>query len=274
MSEEFFVQNDGSGDILRQISGQLRLSLANIYNALERIAPPEARDKDREMDLNAALLTQGFMRIMRIADNLEDAAVLGQPGQVQLKNADIVRFCQELADNARHPAQLLGLELAFASDADSCYIAMDAARLERLVLNLLSNAFKFTPKGGRVTLEVRVEKEAVLLLVADTGCGIGQDIAATLFARHLQPGRMEPPPHGLGLGLPVCRQVAEEHGGSILSLGNEDGGTTMVVSLPRRRVRTNRMGEERLRPQSTFNRTLVELSDALPKEAFIQKYMD
>ena len=85
MSEEFFVQNDGSGDILRQISGQLRLSLANIYNALERIAPPEARDKDREMDLNAALLTQGFMRIMRIADNLEDAAVLGQPGQVQLK---------------------------------------------------------------------------------------------------------------------------------------------------------------------------------------------
>ena len=128
MSEEFFVQNDGSGDILRQISGQLRLSLANIYNALERIAPPEARDKDREMDLNAALLTQGFMRIMRIADNLEDAAVLGQPGQVQLKNADIVRFCQELADNARHPAQLLGLELAFASDADSCYIAMEIGR--------------------------------------------------------------------------------------------------------------------------------------------------
>ena len=158
MSEEFFVQNDGSGDILRQISGQLRLSLANIYNALERIAPPEARDKDREMDLNAALLTQGFMRIMRIADNLEDAAVLGQPGQVQLKNADIVRFCQKLADNARHPAQLLGLELAFASDADSCYIAMDAARLERLVLNLLSNAFKFTPKGGRVTLERSEER--------------------------------------------------------------------------------------------------------------------
>ena len=49
MSEEFFVQNDGSGDILRQISGQLRLSLANIYNALERIAPPEARDKDSKI---------------------------------------------------------------------------------------------------------------------------------------------------------------------------------------------------------------------------------
>ena len=75
MSEKKFVQNDGSNDILRQISGQLRLSLGNIYSALERIAPPDLRDKDKAMDLNAALLTQSFMRIMRIADNLEDAAV-------------------------------------------------------------------------------------------------------------------------------------------------------------------------------------------------------
>lgn len=273
MSEKYFVQNDGSGDILRQISGQLRLSLANIYSTLVRIAPPEARDQDGELDLNAALLTQGFMRVMRIADNLEDAAALGQPGQVQLKNGDIVEFCQKLADNASHPALLLGLELVFVSGADRCLIAMDARRLERLVMNLLSNAFKFTPKGGRVTLEVRVEREKVLLLVADTGCGISEDIAASLFARHLQPGRMEPPPHGLGFGLSICRQVAEEHGGSILAMGNEDGGTTMVVSLPRRKVRPGPMRDEIRKPQ-TFDRVLVELSDALPKEAYTRQYMD
>ena len=274
MSEKHFVQNDGSDDILRQIAGQLRLSLVNIYNALERMAPPEARDSDRETDLNAAMLTQSFMRIMRIADHLEDAAALGAPSRPQLKNVNIVKFCQEVADRARHPAQLLGLELAFASKSDSCVTAIDAGRMELLLLNLLSNAFKFTPRGGRVTLEVRAEKEKVLLLVADTGCGIGEDIAATLFARHLQPGRMEPPPHGLGFGLRICRQVAEEHGGSILALGNEDGGATLVVSLPRRRLPKNTLGEKERGPRPTFSPTLVELSDALPKEAFTQKYMD
>jgi len=274
MSEKNFVQNDGSDDILRQISGQLRLSLANIYNSLERITPPDLRDRDEKADLNAALLTQSFMRIMRIADNLEDAASLGQPGQAQMKNANVVKFCQELAEKAEHPAQLLGLELEFVSDADSCFIAMDAGRLERLVLNLLSNAFKFTPRGGRITLEVRVEKRKVLLLVADTGCGISEDIAATLFERHRQAGRMEPPPHGLGFGLRICRQVAEEHGGSILAMGNEDGGTTMVVSLPRRRAPKSEAKDIILLPKGNFNRILVELSDALPKEAFTQRYMD
>lgn len=274
MSEKKLVQNDGSDDILRQISGQLRLSLVNIYNALERIAPPELRDTDPEADLNAALLTQSCMRIMRIADNLEDAAALNQPYQVRMKNVNIVKFCRELAESARVPAELLGLELEFVSEAERCVIAMDAGRMERLVLNLLSNAFKFTPKGGRVTLEVRVEKEKVILLAADTGCGISEDITATLFERYLQPGRLEPPPHGLGFGLRICRQVAEEHGGTILPLSNEDGGTTMVVSLPRRKAPKSEMGEMILLPKGNFNRTLVELSDALPKEAFTQKYMD
>ena len=274
MSEEHKNTGGQLDAVLRQVSGQLRQSLGNIHSALERLAPPEERENSPEVDRSAAILTRSYYRILRLTYNLSEAAELEGPSRAQLVNDDIVGFCQEMVRQAADSAALLGLQLTFRSDKVSHIIAMDAARLERLVLNLLSNAFKFTPKGGRVTLEVRVEKEAVLLLVADTGCGIGQDIAATLFARHLQPGRMEPPPHGLGFGLPVCRQVAEEHGGSILSLGNEDGGTTMVVSLPRRRVRTNRMGEERLRPQSTFNRTLVELSDALPKEAFIQKYMD
>ena len=169
MSDKPIMQNDDSGDILRQISGQLRLSLANIYNSLDRLAPPDLRDRDPETDLNAARLVQSCLRIMRIADNLEDAASLGQPHQAQLRNGDIVKFCRDLVETAMVPAELLGLKLAFRCEQQTCVIAMDKGRLERLLLNLLSNAFKFTPKGGRVLVEVRVEKQQVILLVADTG---------------------------------------------------------------------------------------------------------
>ena len=113
MSDKPIMQNDDSSDILRQISGQLRLALANIYNSLDRLAPPDRRDREPETDLNAARLVQSCLRIMRIADNLEDAASLGQPHLAQLRNGDIVQFCQDLVETARVPAELLGLELAF-----------------------------------------------------------------------------------------------------------------------------------------------------------------
>ena len=157
---------------------------------------------------------------------------------------------------------------------NSYYIRGQAGALNQILLNLTTNALHAMNEGGTLRIQFGLsvdDEKTVRLVVEDSGTGIPADIRQQVFHPFFttkQGGE------GTGIGLTVVKRLTEEHGGSILSLGNEDGGTTMVVSLPRRRVRTNRMGEERLRPQSTFNRTLVELSDALPKEAFIQKYMD
>ena len=274
MSDDQIVQNDAIDSVLRQVSGQLRNSLTNIYSSLERLTPPDRRDMDKAADLSAAILTRSCYSIMRLADNLEDAANLNQPVRVRLVNGDIAGLCRRLTEEARVPAELLGLDLTFRCAKSSCIIAMDVRRMERLVLNLLSNAFKFTPRGGKVGVEVRPERERVLLLVSDTGCGIPEEMMDTLFERYLCP-RMEPPPHGLGLGLHICRLVAEEHGGTITPLQNPDGGTIMTVSLPRRKAQKSSLEEPPvIISGSSFNRILVELSDALPKEAFTQKYMD
>lgn len=274
MKDDRFDQERELGGVLRQVSGQLKSSLGNIHSALERLAPPELRDGDQGMDAYAAVLCQSYYRILRLANNLSDAAELDSPSCAKLRNDDVVGFCRTVAHRAAQPAELLGLRLEFHSEKDSHIIAMDADRLERLLLNLLSNAFKFTPKGGRIYLEVRVGLQQVELRLSDTGCGIPPEHQDALFERYRQTDRLDPPPHGLGLGLPICRKIAQEHGGSLLLTSQPGAGTTVVVSLPNQKARVQELKNYVVDYSGGYNHTLVELSDALPRQAFTQKYLD
>ena len=262
------------GEVLQQVSGQLRSSLNNIYRSLERIAPPELRDQENGLDVDAAILCQSYYRILRLANNLSDAATLDKPIQAKLRNDDIVCFCRDVICQVQMPAELLGLELDFHCAKSSHIIAMDRDRLERLLLNLLSNAFKFTPKGGRITLEVRIEAQRVELRLSDTGCGIAPELLETVFDRYLHTERIDPPPHGLGLGLPICRRIAQEHGGSLLLTSRPGEGTTVTVSLPNQKTTVQELNSFIVDYSGGFNPVLLELCDALPKQAFTQKFLD
>lgn len=274
MSEEHKNTGGQLDAVLRQVSGQLRQSLGNIHSALERLAPPEAREADAEVDRSAAMLLQSYYRILRLTGNLSEAANLEESSQAQLANDDIVGFCREIVRKTETPAGLLGLELMFRSEKTSHIIAIDAARMERLLMNLLSNAFKFTPKGGQVTVEIRVVRSWVELRVSDTGCGIPKDRLETVYERYHFPQQADPPPYGLGLGLPICRKIAWEHGGSLLVDSQEGKGTTVTLSLPNTRLRRQSVNAVMMDYAGGFNRTLLELADALPRKAFAGKYLD
>ena len=275
MSEKQFDNNQELERVLGQVSNQLRGSLGNIYQALNRIAPMEVREGNGAVDRDAAVLCQSYYRILRLANNLSDAAHLEGPSAAQLRNGDIVGLCRDMMDRARHPAELLGIRLDFQCEKERHTIAMDKDRIERMMLNLLSNAFKFIRRDEKlVTLDVRVSREWVELILTDTGCGISQELLETVFDRYRHTQRLDPPPHGLGLGLPLCQRIAREHGGSLALASEEGKGTTVTVSLPNRRG-PQRLGMA-LPPDMSggFNPMLVELSDALPKQAFTQKYLD
>ncbi len=275
MSQDFFHQDESLSEVLQQVSGQLRLSLGNIHHALSRLAPPDLRDLRESTDLDAAVLCQSYYRILRLTNNLSDASEPERSEGEGMDNDDIVEVCRSVMERAEGPAGLLGIELRFSASKDSQIILMDAGRIERLLFNLLSNAFKFIGRGEkRVAVDVRVEPDYVYLTVSDTGVGIPSEMLDTVFDRARQPDRLDPPPHGLGLGLPICRRVAREHGGS-LALSSEEGrGTTVTVSLPNRRGPQRVGANEGICVSPGFNMTLVELADALPRQAFTQKYLD
>ena len=260
--------------VFPNIASQLRSSLGNIHSALSRIAPLEAREQDPQLDTNAALLYQSYYRILRVVNNLTDAAGLLDDTPLPLENDDIVGYCRDLCRKVEGLAALRQQQLVFSCDCSGHVIAFNVDYMERLLLNLLSNAIKFTPAGGTITLAVKIHPKTVELSVTDTGVGISQELLPTMFDRYLHTERMDPQPHGLGLGLPICRRVAAGHGGSIMVTSKEGVGTRVTVSLPNRQTDTVRVKDVPFDYAGGFDHTLVELADALPYGAFTHVDME
>ena len=130
----------------------------------------------------------------------------------------------------RRPGNVVG---AWSPPPDCVMVEADHHRLAQVLGNLLSNALKFTPEGGLVSLVVHGDRERVTFGVADTGAGISREHQAHIFDRFWQaPSRKR---DGVGLGLAIVKGIVDAHGGTI-DVDSELGkGTTFRVTLPRQR---------------------------------------
>lgn len=261
-------------EVLPNVAQELRGAMANVYAAANRLAPIEAREGDETVDKNAAVFTQSYYRMYRVIGNLTDAKMLAESGRFTLGNDDIVGVVRMVCERAEALFEAEGVTLTFESSKSGQVIAMDAALIERMLLNLLSNALKFTPKGGSVAVRVRVTERQVYLTVSDTGRGIASDKLEHVFDRFLDTNAMDPPPHGVGLGLALCRRIAQGHGGTIVAESEEGKGAKFTVSLPNAGSDHTTLRQSRTTYTGGFDQTLLELSDALGASAFTHQYLD
>ena len=206
-------------------------------------------------------------------NSLSSAAYLTNDDMLTLQDRDIVDLVSGLCEKAGAVAPLLELELRFVCPMERHVCAMAADALEQVVYHLLSNAFKFTPAGGVVTVELQVKNGLVLLSVADTGEGIPEERLPTLFDRYLHGGQPDALSHGVGLGLPLCRRVAEGHGGTLMAESRVGEGSRFTLSLPDKQVGGG-VSDIPFDYTGGFNRTLMNLADALPVRAFMRNNQD
>ena len=252
------------------VASHLRNALGTLHLAAARLVPAAEREHDPELDKKAALLDQSYYQMLRMVNSLSSAAYLADNSPLPLQNRDLVELVGDLCDKAGDLAPLLGLNLQFicAAEHHICAVAPDA--VEQMLYHLLSNAFKFTPAGGSVTVELRFTANRVLLSVTDTGCGISEERLPTLFDRYLHKEQLDPYPHGLGLGLPVCRALAERQGGVLMAESQAGKGSRFTISLPDQQV-NNGVSDVPFDYAGGFNRTLLALADALPTSAFLMR---
>lgn len=196
-------------EMMPHIATQVRLSLVGIYVAAARLAPAEERARDPELDKNAAMLLQGYFRLLRLANELDAAPLLASSALLPTQNTELVEWVNSLVMEAQPLFELQGVKLSVQCALRSHVAAVHRPHLRRGAVAAAGNALKYTEAGGTVTVTLQCQHQQVLIQVADTGCGIEPERLEDVFRLYMLPQRVAQSPSGLGLGLPLARKVAE-----------------------------------------------------------------
>ena len=169
-----------------------------------------------------------------IEDILDISRIITGKLRLQVRPVNLVPVIESAIESVRLAAEAKSIRLQSRIDSEAGPLLGDAARLQQVVWNLLSNALKFTPKDGRVEIRLERVNSHVEITVSDTGPGISSDFLPFVFDRFRQHDSTTTRSYGgLGLGLAIVRQLVELHGGTVTVVSPGIGqGTTFTVQLP------------------------------------------
>ncbi|MGH6646914.1 PAS domain S-box protein [Aquabacterium sp.] len=220
-------------EFLATLAHELRNPLAPIRNALEimRLSKePQAQEKARHM------IERQVWQMVHLVDDLMDVSRITQ-GKVELRREriDIAVAIQNAIDTSRPliDARHHTLEARLPAP-QTVFVYADVTRLIQIVSNLLNNAAKYTPEGGRIVLSAQEKDRQAVITIQDTGTGIPAEMLPRVFDMFTQVDRaLERSQGGLGIGLALVRKLVEMHGGSVQAKSpGLGGGSTFEVQLP------------------------------------------
>lgn len=220
-------------DFLANVSHELRTPLTLISGQVQKL---KERTRDPESRQLLQLVANNSQRLLRMINQLLEAARLeaNQP-ELNLESVDLRAFFSMIHENFTLMAAEKEIHLEVKPAAHRLELTCDREKLEHIFYNLLSNALKFTPKGGTVSLSwAEQDKDRVLLMVEDTGVGIPQADQPHLFERFYQVKASQTEiQKGTGLGLSLVREFVQLHGGTVKVESEVGKGTRFLLEFPR-----------------------------------------
>lgn len=220
-------------EFLAMLSHELRNPIAPIRSAAEVLARMSNHD-ERQAALVGVIQRQ-TQHVSRLLDDLFDMARITQ-GRIELQREPVLlSACVEMAIETAEPEIRNGRhQLTVAHHSHPLHVNADRVRLSLCLANLLSNAAKYTPSGGRIGLETYKQMDGVVVKVTDNGRGISAELLPHVFDLFVQGERTSDRTHGgLGIGLSICKRLIEMHGGSVEAESpGRDLGATFTIRLP------------------------------------------
>ncbi|MBI2572129.1 MAG: sigma 54-interacting transcriptional regulator [Candidatus Schekmanbacteria bacterium] len=228
--------------VSHELRTPLTLLLGPLTSVLEQDGPPPGWRQALEMAI------RNGRRLLRQVNLLLDfAKVEARQMSLELAAWDAAVVARQVVEEGAPAAKSCHIRMEYEGPSTLPSMVFDGDKIGQVLLNLLGNAIKFTPDGGKITLSVHVDGDDLVFSVTDTGCGIAGDeiphlfqpfrqVSTASYARRLAAESFRTPQSGTGLGLPLAKEIVALHGGAIEVASTVGAGTTFRVSIPIRRA--------------------------------------
>ena len=224
------------------VSHELRTPLTLIISPMESMMKEIT---DEKLHGKLQLMYRNAQRLLNLVNQLLDFRKNEMAGlHLTLSEGDIVAYVRSICASFLMLSEKKHVHLTFFSAMESLNMSFDEDKIGKVVMNLLSNAFKFTPDGGRVDVALEMSKEMsgrLLIKVSDTGVGIRDEDKERIFERFYQVEQEEPEHQstGSGIGLSLVRDFVTLHEGTVRVVDNVGSGSVFLVELPVKHIRVS-----------------------------------
>lgn len=213
------------------IAHEFRTPLTLIQGSLEKEKRiMKANHWQLELEKTVRTMDKSVQRMLRLIDQLLEFRKM-QAGKLKLslQETDVVMFVQGICKMFDDAAESKQIDFKFESQLPAYLMYLDQQKMDKVVFNLLSNAFKYTPVKGRIVVSLAFQGGKLIVRVADTGVGIPKEKQAQLFSRFMQSSYTG---ENFGIGLHLTHELVKVHHGEISFHDNEGGGAVFVVKIP------------------------------------------
>ncbi len=259
VTREVHAEQDRS-DFISNVSQELRLPLAAIKGYCDLLLHDAADQLDGEQKRFLHIIKENVDHLVALVNDLLDISRMeGYRLDLDVRRVSLNTLAQEVAEIVAARYASKGVRLLVEEKQDDLVVLGDPARLRQVVMNLLDNALRYTPRDGQVTLALSSSDGNVRVDVSDTGGGMAPDDRARIFQHFYRPSTLLTRGDSTGLELPVTKMLVEMHGGRMWVDSELGRGTTFTFILPR-------VVEEKPQPapeipQSGRGRTVLVVED-------------
>ncbi|MCD2421892.1 response regulator [Niabella pedocola] len=218
------------------VSHELRTHLSLIMAPVEKLL--EVNQSDQFTKQQIVQIKNNSNRLLKLVSELMDFRKAESDHlKLEVKQQNLVSFLQEIYSSFSELSLAKNIQISFNHDTETALLYFDEKQLEKVFFNLLANAFKFTPEGGRITVSVHQKETSTEIQVADTGRGIAAPYLNKLFTNYYQVADHGMQNTGYGIGLALSKKITELHGGNIRvestpAEADQSGYTCFFVTLP------------------------------------------
>ncbi len=268
---------DASSRILsKTMLADMLSTLFNIGMAIDRLSDI-SQPKTKKQTEYLAIMNHNYYSLRHALSNLSTSISLSE-GTLPFRFTviDLTQLCSDIVSSVSLMCSRKGINIAFSSRHSRLFAYADGEKIERIILNLLSNSIAHTPEGGRISISLEKSGDTAYISVNDNGCGIPAHNMSRLFTAYERKADFSSPESFKGgLGLGVARGLAEGHGGALIIESREGEGCNVRFILPLG-SRNFTVFESPLENyvNSGMHLILTELSTVLDSECYMDKYLD